>query len=202
MNFSIKRNFILLFAFIAIVTGFSSCLNTEDPFEQYRSWYVQNENYFSKLQKSGTYEVDSIPLNEGGGVILKKVLKEGTGTVNPYFNSNVKVYYTGKRLKDGSDAIEDMIEFDSTYKITNVPGSNPPVALDEEGLKEYNNPATFTLNKNIIRGWTYALQHMVVGEKAEIVIPWILAYGITGKGSIPPYSTLIFEIELVEIINK
>lgn len=201
MNFSIKRNFILLFAFIAIVTGFSSCLNTEDPFEQYRSWYVQNENYFTKLQKSGTYEVDSIPLNEGGGIILKKVLKKGTGTVNPYFNSSVKVYYTGKRLKDGSDATEDMITFDTTFKITNVPGSNPSIPLDDEGLKEYNNPATFAVN-SLIKGWTYALQHMVVGEKAEVVIPWILGYGIQGNGSIPPYSTLIFEIELVEIINN
>lgn len=201
MNLSIKRNFILLFAFFAIVAGFSSCLKSEEPFEQYRNWYIQNENYFTKLQKSGSYESDSIPLNEGGGVILKKVLKEGTGTETPYFNSTVKVFYTGKRLKDGSDATEDMITFDTTFKITNVPGSNPPVALDDEGLKEYNNPATFAVN-SLIKGWTYALQQMVVGEKAEIVIPWILAYGVQGQGSIPPFSTLIFEIELVEIINK
>lgn len=201
MNLSIKRNFILCIAFIAIVTGLSSCLNSEDPFEQYRGWYIQNENYFTKLQKSGEYQVDSIPLNEGGGVILKKVLTKGTGTVNPYFNSTVKVFYTGKRLKDGSDSTEDMITFDTTFKITNVPGSNPPVALDDEGLKEYNNPATFAVN-SLIKGWTYALQQMVVGEKAEIVIPWILGYGVQGNGSIPPFSTLIFEIELVEIINK
>lgn len=99
-----------------------------------------------------------------------KIITEGKGNL-PDEKSKVKVNYRGT-LIDGT-------EFDSSYK-NNAPGS-------------------FRLNQ-VIKGWTEALKMMPAGSKWELYIPQDLAYGSTGQGrNIPPYSTLIFEIELLEI---
>ena len=101
-----------------------------------------------------------------------KVIKEGKGEV-PTATSTVKVNYKGT-LIDGT-------EFDSSYK--------------------RNEPTTFRANQ-VIKGWTEALTMMPVGSKWELYIPQELAYGAreTG-GSIKPFSTLIFEVELLEVVN-
>ena len=102
-----------------------------------------------------------------------KVIKEGKGEV-PTATSTVKVNYKGT-LIDGT-------EFDSSYK--------------------RNEPTTFRANQ-VIKGWTEALTMMPVGSKWELYIPQELAYGAreTG-GQIKPFSTLIFEVELLEIEKK
>jgi FKBP-type peptidyl-prolyl cis-trans isomerase FklB len=99
-----------------------------------------------------------------------KIITEGRGNTAGE-KSTVKVNYRG-RLIDGT-------EFDSSYK--------------------NNAPASFRVNQ-VIKGWTEALQLMSSGSKWELYIPQELAYGSAGQGAkIPPYATLIFEIELLEI---
>ena len=91
--------------------------------------------------------------------------------VHPADTSEVKVHYEGKLL-DGT-------VFDSSY--------------------ERGEPISFPLN-GVIKGWTEGVQLMSVGEKYRFYIPYKLAYGERGAGEhIPPYSTLIFEIELLDI---
>ena len=105
-----------------------------------------------------------------------KIITKGTGEI-PADSSKVKVNYKGT-LIDGT-------EFDSSYK-----------RKDKDGKSQ---PATFRANQ-VIKGWTEALTMMPVGSKWELYIPQELAYGSreTG-GQIKPFSTLIFEVELVEI---
>ncbi|GAB4454572.1 MAG: FKBP-type peptidyl-prolyl cis-trans isomerase N-terminal domain-containing protein [Bacteroidales bacterium] len=100
-----------------------------------------------------------------------KVVSDGKGE-KPNANSKVKVNYTGK-LVNG-----------------NVFDASKP-----------NEPVTFNLGKNeIIPGWEEGIQLMSVGSKYEFYIPYQLAYGEKGyPGVIPPFATLIFEIELVGI---
>ncbi|PSJ45774.1 peptidylprolyl isomerase [Zobellella endophytica] len=59
-------------------------------------------------------------------------------------------------------------------------------------------PAQFPVN-GVIKGWVEALQLMPVGSKWKLYVPHHLAYGEQGAGSIPPCSTLVFEVELLEI---
>lgn len=99
-----------------------------------------------------------------------KVLEKGKGPV-PGKNDTCTVKYEG-RLIDGT-------VFDSSYK---------------------RNPQTIDFTPSqVIKGWTEALTMMPVGSKWQIFIPENLAYGERGAGDIPPYSTLIFEVELVSI---
>ncbi|XP_018431553.1 PREDICTED: peptidyl-prolyl cis-trans isomerase FKBP14 [Nanorana parkeri] len=65
-----------------------------------------------------------------------------------------------------------------------------------------NQPVWFTLGiKEGIKGWDKGLKDMCVGEKRKLIIPPSLAYGKEGKGKIPPESTLIFDINLIDIRN-
>ena len=98
-----------------------------------------------------------------------KVITEGKGEI-PADTCKVKVNYKGT-LIDGT-------EFDSSYK--------------------RNEPATFRANQ-VIKGWTEALTMMPVGSKWELYIPQELAYGSRDQGQIKPFSTLIFEVELLSI---
>ena len=61
-------------------------------------------------------------------------------------------------------------------------------------------PTTFPLNQ-VIPGWTEAIQLMTKGSKAKLIIPSALGYGPNdvGNGAIPAYSTLVFDVELVNI---
>ena len=100
-----------------------------------------------------------------------RILNEGSGDDSPGPESVVSVHYRGK-LTNG-------LEFDSSYK--------------------RNQPASFPVN-GVIRGWTEALQLMKEGDKWELIIPPDLGYGSKGAANIiPPESTLIFEVELIEI---
>jgi FKBP-type peptidyl-prolyl cis-trans isomerase len=98
-----------------------------------------------------------------------EVLTEGKGK-NPKATDTVKVHYRGT-LIDGT-------EFDSSYA--------------------RNEPAEFPLNR-VIPGWTEGLQLAKKGGKLKLYIPSNLGYGAQATGKIPANSTLIFEVELLEI---
>lgn len=100
-----------------------------------------------------------------------EVLQEGTGR-SPKATDKVRCHYEGQLL-DGT-------VFDSSYK--------------------RNQPADFGLNQ-VIPGWTEGVQLMKEGAKFRFYIPYLLGYGEQGAGSsIPPYSTLIFDVELIKVL--
>lgn len=69
-----------------------------------------------------------------------------------------------------------------------------------DSSRDRNQPFEFTLGQGqVIRGWDEGIAMMNVGGKAILVIPSTIAYGEADKGTIPPYSTLVFEVELLDV---
>lgn len=101
-----------------------------------------------------------------------EVLQQGTG-VKPTETDTVTVNYVGT-LINGQ-------EFDNSYK--------------------RGKPISFPLN-GVIRGWTEGVQLMATGSKYKFYIPYQLGYGTNEAGTIPPGSTLVFEVELLEVNGK
>lgn len=117
------------------------------------------------------YAAAPVEIKTASGILIT-TLKEGAGA-SPRASDTVRVHYRGT-LTNGQ-------EFDSSYS--------------------RGRPASFPLNR-VIPCWTEAVQTLKVGGRAKLVCPPELAYGGRGvPGVIPPNSTLVFEIELLEIQN-
>ena len=140
------------------------------------------QNYFQKQQAKASESV----IEEGKKFLTENSKKDGVITLEsglqyeiiksgegakPTINDQVTTHYHGTLL-DGT-------VFDSSV--------------------ERGQPATFPVS-GVIKGWTEALQLMTVGSKWKLFVPYDLAYGERGAGpKIGPYTTLIFEVELISI---
>jgi FKBP-type peptidyl-prolyl cis-trans isomerase len=153
-------------------------LMTDDAARKFINQFVKNREankYKDYIKQNEAYLITN---KSKSGVtttasgLQYEVIKMGTGP-KPTPESTVKVNYAGS-LIDGT-------EFDSS-------------------AKHNNEPATFPVT-GVIPGWTEALELMPVGSKFRLVLPSSIAYGAQGNGPIKPYSTLVFEVELLEIVK-
>ena len=137
----------------------------------------KHEEYTKTLRQKGEQVLAENAKKEGvknlPSGLQYKVLREGNGPIASKDNE-VEVKYEG-RLIDGTI-------FDSSYE---------------------RNPQTTKFRPTqVIKGWTEALTMMPEGSMWELYIPQTLGYGERQAGKIPPFSTLIFKVELVKVINK
>ncbi|MBS1487574.1 MAG: FKBP-type peptidyl-prolyl cis-trans isomerase [Bacteroidetes bacterium] len=127
----------------------------------------------ARAKEAGNIFLENNKKNEGVVVLPSglqyKIITQGAGK-SPNSTANVTVHYTGT-LTDGT-------EFDSSHK--------------------RGQPANFGVNQ-VIPGWTEALQLMKEGDKWMLYVPYNLAYGERGGGAIPPFATLVFEVELIKV---
>ena len=139
-------------------------------------------SYFSKKQKK---ESESM-IEEGANYLQENAKKEGVTTLPSGLQYEV--------INDGTGpmpSIEDNVT--THYHGTLIDGT----VFDSS--VERGEPASFPVG-GVIKGWTEALQLMSVGSKWKLYVPYDLAYGERGAGAqIGPYSTLIFEVELISI---
>lgn len=167
-----------------IVAGFSNGLSKKVDYkasinyDKVNQLIKEKKEELAKKNKARGEEYLKKLLSEKDAMLLDSDIvyvkrQDGTGQM-PTETDIVKVHYRG-RLIDGT-------EFDSSYK-----------------KKE---PVEFQLN-TVIPCWTKALVKMKVGEKATIGCPSDVAYGDNGiERVIPPGSTLIFDVELIDIVKK
>lgn len=161
----------------------SDVMTDTEPAISHREAQTLLNEYFDKQarqQAQGAIAAGATFLKENAqkpGVVTTKsglqyqVLNEGTGR-SPKATDKVRCHYEGW-LIDGN-------VFDSSY--------------------QRGEPADFPLN-GVIPGWTEGVQLMKEGAKYRFFIPYLLGYGERGAGSsIPPYSTLIFDVELIKVL--
>jgi len=137
-------------------------------------WREANTAAYETITKKSDYR--ALQKESGPIGVYYKVIKTGAGTEHPMQTSRVKVLYKG------------------TYHNGTV---------FDAGSSGNDIPVEFSV-QNTVRGFSFALQNMVVGDKWEIWIPYYLGYGAAGLQSnyqtiIKGYTTLVFEVELVSI---
>lgn len=167
-----------------LIKGIQDVMEKNELAMTYEEAQDEINNYFEKLQGN----MNEKNISEGKAFLEKngqrpevvtlksglqyEIIKEGNGKI-PQASDKVKVHYHGTLL-DGT-------VFDSSVR--------------------RGEPATFGVTQ-VISGWVEALQLMPVGSKWKLYIPSNLAYGAQGAGQqIAPYSTLVFEVELLDIIK-
>lgn len=140
-------------------------------------------DYFQKKQKEEAEKA----IAEGKVFLEANGKREGVTTTKSGLQYEVLTLGKGERSPKATDTVVCHYEgrlvsgkvFDSSY--------------------ERNQPAEFGLNQ-VIPGWTEGLQLMSEGAKFRFYIPYLLGYGEQGAGpSIPPYSTLVFDVELISV---
>lgn len=160
---------------IVCALAVTACNDDDDKVKVDEVWKEKNRVAFVEI--SGNKEYKEIKSASNGGSIYYKVIKEGNGTEQIYYTDQVKVYYTGWLI----DAEKPTDFFDK---------AEPP----------YQPAATFKVS-GLTEGFATALQWMKEGDRWEVWVPYQLGYGENGNSSIPGYSTLKFEIEVVEIVR-
>ena len=172
------------------MAGVKAVLTGSEPAVSFKEAGQLLDKYFAEIEaeQKAQAEAMSAAMREEGEAFLKmnagkegvtvlpsglqyKVLEEGSGK-KPKATDKVKCHYEGTLLNG--------VKFDSSY--------------------DRDEPAVFVLNQ-VIAGWTEGVQLMSEGSKYEFYIPYNLAYGEHGApGAIPPYATLKFIVELIEVL--
>lgn len=182
---------ILLLALVSALT-FTACDETEEAGE-FDNWQIRNEAFIDSIAKvaransDGDWKiflayglVDSLQWDNRYYVYCN-VIEEGEGNEMPLFNDTVLVNYRGRLIPTKSYDLGYI--FDESFTGTLDPATDVPSKLNLAGC---------------VRGWTTAMTQMVKGDIWRVYISSELGYGQTGQGAIPAYSTLIFDMNLVD----
>ena len=179
-----------------------SCKEEDDTPEEYPDWQARNDTYFLGLVedvKANKYYGNWV-LMEGytkpdhdyayqyyDYVVVEK-LENGPGTTSPLSTDTVEVHYAGHLLPSADKYKQSGYEFDRTYSDPFDPVLATPVKM---GMRSIS-----------VVGFATALMKRHRGDHWRLYIPYQLAYGTSTQGTIPAYSTLIFDLRLVDFWRK
>ncbi|UTP72862.1 FKBP-type peptidyl-prolyl cis-trans isomerase [Alteromonas sp. LMIT006] len=153
--------------------------------------------------------------NDTLGAAFSEIHKRMQAEKSKAFEENIaagNAYLAENGAKESVTTTESGLQYEIIHSGSGVsPSAESVVRVDYHGTLingqvfdssyDRGQPAEFPVN-GVIKGWTEALQLMSVGDKWRLTIPSELAYGEQGAGgAIAPYSTLVFEVELHEIIS-
>ena len=192
-----KNSLLWLMGLFFTLSFISSCEETDGVIDPYTDWEERNQHYIDsiasvakanqgnavgqwKIIHTYKYPQQGLVMGDVNEYVYCKVLEVGDGAT-PMFTDTVAANYCGKLipLYNGS-----VVTFDQSYQ--------------GELNSDVATPSTFPVS-GVITGWTTALQEMKEGDRWELYVPSDLGYGDYGKNEIPGFSTLIFDLDLVEV---
>lgn len=153
--------------------------------EAYQKWKELNDNYMTDVEKELNDEgkpkyTKVVPKWNTNAYVLMRWFNDTTLTrdnLRPLYTSTVDCKYIGRFYNDQP--------FDSSYLSV-----NPADSIFRTSLTK------------VIPGWTIAFERMHVGDSVEVIIPYSQGYGTQSSGSVPAYSTLKFNIRLVDVAGE
>lgn len=181
-----------------ICLGIASCKEKNEETE-FVNWDARNHVYLDSIatlansgvggwKKCLVWHSDSSVLQSNPDItrfVYYRITEEGSGTCSPLWTDSVRVHFLGHLLP--STTYPQGFVFAKTYNGDEVDESTDV-------------PRLFTpSNVTYPQGFVTVIQKMVAGDKAEIVVPYTLGYGAEGSGSVPGYSTLIYEAKLARV---
>ncbi len=188
-------------ALVAALLCLSSCSETDDSIEEYADWQSKNEAFFLTKYNQAKQAISSgddswmVIKNFARGesyegtatdYIVVKVIREGTGSGCPLYTDTVRVHYRGQLIASysyiDSEDKELGLVFDKSWSTNNY----------DESISV---PSKFAVSA-VLDGFSTALQHMHIGDRWKVYIPYQLGYGTTDRSSIPAYSTLVYDMAL------
>lgn len=214
-----KKSFFCLLPFLLLAIGaLVSCEEVEEASE-YDNWRERNEAFIDSIRRetgeiyvATEEDVQRVPegqlfairdwqvsTNENAYYIYCKKIKaldDYTTARRPLSTETVSAYYYGTLING--------LNFDGNFSGY---GATDQGFLDkndaEKAPTDFDSPAEFNVNGNIISGWSIVLQYMYVGERWIVYIPWQCGYGSSGSssGSIPGYSALAFDMQLEGVVE-
>lgn len=166
-----------------VIAGTKPQISNEEAQSLVQTFFQEQE----AKQRAVAAEKGKVAMAEGQNFLNENAKKEGVITLPSGLQYQVLSEGTGKKPK-ATDQVK------CHYEGMLVDGT-----LFDSSIQR-GEPATFGLNQ-VIAGWTEGLQLMKEGAKYRFFIPYHLGYGEHGAGSsIPPFATLIFDVELIEVI--
>ena len=179
---------LLLFLFLAVSCSESDDVETDD----HAKWKERNEAFFRTLEDSlsrgdavwkkiKTYTKDPATVGLNTDYIYVKVLETGAGTASPLYSDSVRISYRGRLIP--TTAYPQGEVFDQTY-VGNY-------HIKTTGVSDQ-------LVSGTVDGFSTALQSMHKGDRWRVFVPYNLGYGEEDKTGIPAYSTLIFDLTLID----
>lgn len=189
-------NWFLPFYLLAFLLFIACSESDDETTDEYANWQQRNEAFLATLedslrnapgawQKWKTYTKDEKTAGAATDYVYARQLVKGDGTVNPLYTDTVYVSYRGRLLPTATYPAGYV--FDQTY-VGNFDIRTTDVAKGAvSGFTD---------------GFSTALQHMHKGDRYRIYVPYTLAYGTSGNsGSIPGYSTLVFDVVLIDFVT-
>jgi FKBP-type peptidyl-prolyl cis-trans isomerase FklB len=173
---------------------FVSCGEENDTVDEYANWETRNTQYWDSIYNVAQQRIsagdtswrvynswslqDSVVTSSTYRIVVH-IEQKGTGSGCPLYTDSVRVHYYGRLIPSAS--YPEGYLFNSSYSSDYNPQTSAPAQFLVSQLSD---------------GFATALQHMHIGDRWEVYVPWPLGYGTDGSSSIPGYSVLRFNIYL------